>query len=627
MRRGGLEENGGKRDEPIGKEKVNAIQDNSAADTPHALYERVIDEKQKRRARLRRQDRAFIYAKLGVGLLAALLLLRYLYVRHGIVPLLGAAVVFAVLMVAHEIVLARMRAVAKSIAFHERGLARLEDRWAGTGESGERFVSDEHPYARDLDLFGSGSVFELLCIFRTRAGEEVLARWLLTAAAPEEIVARQQALRELSPRLALREKLFTVGEGVQPGLRPERLLRWAGSPFPLSRRMTALSAAVLGLLWIASLIYGIASGFWTALVFVSAVNIAVNHAFMKRLGSLVEVTEDAADGLHLLADVLRVLERESFDSVRMRGLKEALGADGVSAAAAIGRLDRTAHYLKQHHNPMVRFFDVFLFYTVLVTMRTEAWRKRFGVSIERWLRAAGEMEALAALATYAFEHPEDTWPEFTREGACFEAEGLAHPLLPAGKAVRNDMKLGGGMRMILVSGPNMSGKSTFIRGVGLNAVLAQCGAPVRARRLRMSPLAIGASICVLDSLQGGVSRFYAEIRRLKAIADLTQGAAPVLFLLDELLSGTNSHDRLEGTKLIVKTLLEQGAIGLVTTHDLALAGIPEIACGTAQNFHFEDRIEGGELKFDFRLQPGIVQTSNALKLLGAIGFRVEPAER
>lgn len=599
---------------------MGVIQDNSAVASPHALYERLLREKQEQETRLKRRDRAFVYAKLGVGLLAALLLLRYLYLRHGMAQLLGAAAVFVALVVAHEVVLARLRAVAKSIAFHMRGLARLEDRWAGTGERGERFASDEHPYARDLDVFGSGSVFEQLCIFRTRAGEETLARWLLTPAAPEEIVERQQALRELSARMALREKLFTAGEGARMGLHPERLLRWAESPSPLSGRVVAPVAIALGVLWLASLIYGLMGDSSMALFAVSAVNIALNHALMKRLGGLVEATEDAADGLNLFAEVLRVVEGEPFDSARLRGLKETLGANGVSAAAAISGLDRTANYLKQHHNPMVRFFDVFLFYTVLVALRTEAWRRRFGGSIESWLRAAGEMEALAALATYAFEHPEDVWPEFTSEGACFEAEGLAHPLLPAGKAVRNDVKLGGGMQMILLSGPNMSGKSTFIRGVGLNAVLAQCGAPVRAQRLRMSPLAIGASICVLDSLQGGVSRFYAEIRRLKAIADLTQGSAPVLFLLDELLSGTNSHDRLEGTKLIVKTLLEQGAIGMVTTHDLALARIPEIASGTAQNFHFEDRIEGDELKFDFRLQPGVVQTSNALKLLGAIGF-------
>jgi DNA mismatch repair ATPase MutS len=159
-----------------------------------------------------------------------------------------------------------------------------------------------------------------------------------------------------------------------------------------------------------------------------------------------------------------------------------------------------------------------------------------------------------------------------------------------------------------------------VRGIGVNAVLAQCGAPVRARRLRMSRLAVGASICVLDSLQGGISRFYAEIKRLKLIADMTKGEMPVLFLLDELLSGTNSHDRLEGTEMVVRALMERNAIGIVTTHDLALARIPESMNGRARNYHFEDRVEEGKLIFDFKLKDGVVQTSNALKLMESIGL-------
>jgi len=173
---------------------------------------------------------------------------------------------------------------------------------------------------------------------------------------------------------------------------------------------------------------------------------------------------------------------------------------------------------------------------------------------------------------------------------------------------------------MVLSGPNMAGKSTFIRCVGVNAVLAQCAAPVRGRSLKMSPLAVAASICILDSLSGGTSRFYAEIRRLKVAEDLTAGKTPVLFLLDELLSGTNSHDRLEGTKLIVRSLTERGAIGIVSTHDLALAEIPKTMGGHAANFHFEDRLEDGRLIFDYKLKPGVVRTSNALELMRAIGL-------
>jgi DNA mismatch repair ATPase MutS len=168
----------------------------------------------------------------------------------------------------------------------------------------------------------------------------------------------------------------------------------------------------------------------------------------------------------------------------------------------------------------------------------------------------------------------------------------------------------------------MAGKSTFIRCIGINAVLAQCGAPVRARSLRMSPLTVAASICILDSLAGGMSRFYAEIHRLKLIADLAQGSVPVLFLLDELLSGTNSHDRLVGTQFVLRNLVDHHAIGIVSTHDLALTQIPAMLGERATNCHFEDRLEGDRLIFDYKVRPGIVQTSNALKLMRAIGLGV-----
>jgi DNA mismatch repair ATPase MutS len=232
------------------------------------------------------------------------------------------------------------------------------------------------------------------------------------------------------------------------------------------------------------------------------------------------------------------------------------------------------------------------------------------------------LEALSSLGGYAYEHPADVFPEFTETSPYFEAQGLAHPLLSDRDAVRNDLRLGGDLRVLIISGPNMAGKSTFVRAVGINAVLAQCAAPVRARRLRLSPLAVGASICVLDSLQGGISRFYAEIRRLKQITDLTQGPLAVLFLLDEFLQGTNSHDRRLGAGAMVRSLIERGTIGLVTTHDLAMTEIAEELGARAANAHFEDHLEDGKVIFDYRLHPGVVKTTNALNLMRSIGLDV-----
>jgi DNA mismatch repair ATPase MutS len=234
----------------------------------------------------------------------------------------------------------------------------------------------------------------------------------------------------------------------------------------------------------------------------------------------------------------------------------------------------------------------------------------------------GEIEALSSLAGYAFEHPDDPYPEFVSGTALWEGEGVAHPLLPEARAVRNSVRLAADAPLLVVSGSNMSGKSTLLRTIGANAVLAMAGAPVRAVALRMTPLSIGASIRVMDSLQEGSSRFYAEIRRLRELVEIASGPRPLLFLLDELLHGTNSHDRRIGGEAVVRGLLARGAIGLITTHDLALAQIAESVEPPGDNVHFEDHLENGVMTFDYRLRKGVVEKSNALELMRSIGLEV-----
>lgn len=546
--------------------------------------------------------------------------MRFVHLLHGFSLVIATIVAFVILAILHEFILARIRKLDAVIAFYERGLARLEDRWAGTGERGEQYITEAHPYARDLDLFGKGSLFELLCTFRTRAGQEKLARWLLEPALPVEVDARRRAVQELKDRVQFREELFTAGNTVRTGLHPESLVSWAGQKLPLQSRTVLMVAIPLIALWIGSIVFAVTGGSYWPVLLTSLINIAVNGEFRKRIKGADSSVGSATDDLDLLAIVLRLIEKENFSDGRLQDLQGSLQANGIAASAAIRRLDRINSFLEQQLNWIVQLFDIFVFYTVLCTIWAERWRRKLGPMVRVWLDAVGEVESIAALSCYAFEHPADTWPEFCEDGPVFEAEMLAHPLLPESGAVRNDVKLGENVRLMVLSGPNMAGKSTFVRGIGLNAVLAQCGAPVRARRLKMSSLAVGTSICVLDSLQGGISRFYAEIKRLKTISDMTGGPIPVLFLLDELLSGTNSQDRLRGSEMLVRMLVEQGAIGIITTHDLALARIPESMDGLARNYHFDDHLEEGMLRFDFKLKEGVVQTSNALRLMESIGL-------
>jgi hypothetical protein len=606
------------------------------------IYRRLLSEYRDKSAYQQKWDRRLGYAKVTLAFLVVVLMIWYLHELHRFWLLLIPMGGLVALAIVHEKVLTRIQELKALMTYYDRGLARLEDRWIGTGEGGERFMDAAHPYARDLDVFGAGSIFELLYTVRTRAGEDTLARWLLEPASPDEVRARQSAAEELRTRVKFRERLFTAGNKVRLGLHPDSLADWGEGRASFESRWLPMLAAILAVLWVASVapafaallvILGIAdfhSGILhdpylsiLPLLLLSATNLIVNRLVMKRFSTSAEAVEEATNDLDLLVEVLRVLEQEQVESPRLANLQWALKGGGTLPSAAVKGLDRIVHYLEQRRNKLVGLFDGFVFYTTQWMFRAEAWRRQFGPAIRNWLVAVGELEVLAALSGYAFEHPGDAWPEMDDENPCFEAESFAHPLLPESKAVRNDLKLGEGLQLIVLSGPNMSGKSTFVRGIGVNAVLAQCGAPVRAKRMRLSRLAVGASICVLDSLQGGVSRFYAEIKRLKLISDLAQGSIPVLFLLDELLSGTNSHDRLLGTELVVNALVQRGAMGMVTTHDLALARIPEGMNGSAQNYHFEDHLENGQLAFDFKLRRGVVQTSNALKLMQSIGLLME----
>jgi DNA mismatch repair ATPase MutS len=278
--------------------------------------------------------------------------------------------------------------------------------------------------------------------------------------------------------------------------------------------------------------------------------------------------------------------------------------------------------LDSRDNPFMKVVGPLMLWTEQLAFAIEAWRKRSGPALGRWLAAVGEIEALGCLAAYAWEHPVDVFPELVSGAACFDGEEMAHPLLGPARVVRNSVRLGGDLRVLIVSGSNMSGKSTLLRTVGINAVLALAGAPVCARRLRLSRLALGASIRTMDSLHDGTSRFYAEITRLHQIMELTGGPLAVLFLLDELLHGTNSHDRRIGAEAIVRGLVDRGAMGLVTTHDLALAQVADSLTSRAANVHFEDQFENGRMTFDYRLHAGVVEKSNALELMRSVGLEV-----
>lgn len=593
-------------------------------DSPQAEYLRRSQERAEARERYARQDVRIGNGRLltfGVGALIA-----WLAFREGLFSgwwLLAPAGFFLALAVVHERVIQKRRRATRAVAFYESGLHRLAGSWVGRGVAGRQFLDAAHPYAEDFDLFGTGSLFELLCTARTQAGEARLADWLRAPAAPNTIRARQAAVEELRDRLDLREAFALLGEEVRSAVDADALAHWGASPIALQSVRIRFVAALLAAVTIGTLL-GVFTGLGT-LPFLVAVVVEQAFAlpFLKRIRTVMRGVEKPARDLRLFSQLLALLEGESFQSPLLQELRAALETNGSPPSVEIARLQTLVDYLAAQYNQLFAPIGFLLLWPLQFTFAIEGWRAKHSTALERWLRVVGEFEALSSLAGYAYEHPDDPFPEIAEDDACFEAEGMTHPMLPALSAVRNTIRLNAETRLFVVSGSNMSGKSTFLRTIGVNVVLALAGAPVHARRLRVSTLQLGASIRTQDSLQGGISRFYAEIKRLRQIVDIAGNSPPpLLFLLDEIMHGTNSHDRLIGAEAVVRTLLAKGALGLVTTHDLALARIVEDPTLHAVNVHFADHLENGLMTFDYALQPGVVAKSNALELMRAVGLEV-----
>ena len=532
------------------------------------------------------------------------------------------AVVFASVAAYHSRVLRARAAGQRRASFYRAGISRIEDRWAGTGQTGERFNDPHHVYAADLDLFGRGSLFELLSTARTRMGEDSLAKWLLAPSAVDQVSERHSAVRELSEQIDFREDLAILGEDASVGVYPESLLGWAEAPNQLKPAWLQWLAPILVIAGVVGAVVWWYLGIAIPLLLIILIEAILGFLIRKRREEVLHGSENAFRHLDLLSGMLARIENQTFRAPRLQALQNELSSYQLKGSRAVARLRTIVDLIDSRDNWLVRILDVPLMYSVQVAFAAERWRRVHGHAVRSWLNVIGEIEALICFATYCYEHPDDPFPDFVEGSACFEATSVGHPLISAATCIRNDVNLSDGRHVFLVSGSNMSGKSTLLRSVGINAVLAMAGGPVRAQRLRMSPLHVGASIRVNDSLQDGSSRFYAEITRLRKLVELADRNPPLLFLLDELLQGTNSNDRRIGAEGIVRALLNRGAIGLVSTHDLALADIGGSLNGQLSNVHFQEEFENGRMYFDYKLRAGVVTKSNGLALMRSIGLDV-----
>ncbi len=509
--------------------------------------------------------------------------------------------------------------------YHERAISRMEDRWHGSGFTGEEFRVANHVYDVDLQVLGTGSLFELLCTARTGIGRRQLANYLLQPCTLAEALARQEAVRELMPQSELRERIGLLGRFDFQESTWSVFADWIAVPAaPASGWVRAAILACSSALG-AIVLLGFITGYplrslAPQVVPLIVATLGVAWFYRARTHSLNAAASRVGVEIGVLREGIELVGRATLRSEKLIAIQRRLNDGRDSRAASIlRRLERLTNGLAQCEKPQFQLFAQALAVRTQLCFAIEQWKSLHASQLEAWLDAWGEFEALAAISGYAWEHPGDAFPEFIQGSASFDARGLGHPLIPNAVCVLNDVLLNSDMRFYVVSGSNMAGKSTLLRSIGLNVVLAKAGAPVRAASLRLSGLDVFASLSIVDSILEGKSKFLAEVERVKQMLESAR-QTPVLFLIDEILSGTNSRDRHVASEAIVRTLAGSGAIGALSTHDLALTEIAELDGLAGSNVHMGARAGNNPMDFDYLLKPGVTTEANALAIVAMMGI-------
>ena len=533
--------------------------------------------------------------------------------------------------------LGKARRLAATLAtINEEALARIARDWPALPDPPTVELPPDHPFAADLDLVGRASLLQLLDTTSTPMGARLLAAWLLAPAPPAVVTERQAAVADLAIRLDLRQDLEAQGRLAAGERRdPEPLLAWAEGPRWLARRRWLLGIAWVGPLLLVGLIAaqlaGIVPGPWWVLVFFA--NLLLSQLFARPANTIALAVNAHHWALLGYARQIALLSEASFTAPLLVRRQTDLGAGGEPAPALLRRLSRIAAFPMPPVSPLYLPLQALCFWDVHVLAALERWQDVAGPHVRHWLTVLGEIEALAALSGLAHDNPDWAFPSLDPAADAFVAAALGHPLLPTASRVQNDVTIGPPGTFLLVTGSNMSGKSTLLRAIGVNTVLAGAGAPVCASSLRLPPVSLWTSVRVQDSLERGVSFFMAELQRLKLVvaaarATSAGGGSRVLYLLDEMLQGTNTAERQIAARRIIAELVSQGAIGAVSTHDLALADAPELS-ELARAVHFTDIVGDGVtgplMSFDYRLRSGVATTTNALRLMQLVGFDIDPA--
>ena len=553
----------------------------------------------------------------------------------GALPALVVLLALAVLtwlIVTHRRLRRERDRLGRLVQVNADALARLALDWDAAPEPPPPGVDRSHPYAFDLDIVGRASLAHRIGTVTTRDGWTALSRWLLEPGPLDDVPRRQPAVRELAAKLSLRQEVEASGRAARGTIPdPEPLLSWAESVSrpverPLIRFLAVASPIALILLAVLQFMGILPYPLWL-------IPLTLNVLVFLLAGAGVADTVARVAPMHraiaAYGDVFALIAEDDCDAAALRDIRALLGAGPAGATARISGLTRISSLALPRGSILYYPAQMVLLWDIQVLRLLERWRRSSGTHVRRWLAAAGEWDAIAALSVLAHDHPDWAFASIDSPGETIAADGLGHPLIPHRRMVRNDVAIGPAETFLFVTGSNMSGKSTLLRAVGINAVLALAGGPSCARSLAMPPVDIRCCMRVEDSVTAGVSFFMAELRRLKEVVDaaLVARERPVLYLLDEIMQGTNTAERQIASRAVLHQLTGANAIGAISSHDLGLlTGSPLDARAAKAHFaeQFDDGRDGPEMTFDYRLRPGIATSTNALKLMEILGFDLDP---
>lgn len=548
--------------------------------------------------------------------------------------------VFVFLVDRHERLLGRLEICRERYRLNEAQQARGRRDWDRIPAITTEAPPEQAALARDLDVCGRASLLHWLTLAQTPMGKEMLRDWLLYPAEPEEIAARQEAVQCLAPEVALREELQVRGRLVSlAGHGPGEFLSWAEGPAWLGSRPvlkwgTRCVAIMILLVIGVKLIFGFYFPLAVLLMCLAVVNLVLNVRFVPTIHQQFNIVASRQNEVEQYRAAFQLFTRLPSGSRWLTGLRNKLKDEGSAPLRQLEQLARRVRFVAARNSPIWGLPYVLLQWLVLwdfhLLCLLEGWQSKSGHYARNWFEALAELEAIVSLSAVAHDNPDWVFPQVSATHTRFTASALGHPMIADDKRVTNDVTIGPAGTFLLVSGSNMSGKSTLLRSVGVNVMLAQAGAPICALDCNMPPLAVATSMRVADSLTDGVSLYLAELKRLKTVvdhADQLRDCADrnLLFLLDEILLGTNSAERRIAVVHVVQHLVKSGAIGAISTHDLELACSPELA-SACQAVHFRELIEDHnglrQMSFDYKMRPGVATTTNALKLLELVGLGV-----